>query len=541
MAKHRSINVPRSSVPLMTAGDAAAFGGVEVRNDFYDRSDVYKYLWTYYTNTAYDSLDAIWIRLRVRSKHYRYTRPIYNPTRRLVDLYAGAVWPGVLTAQPEDLPSNAQVAVPLPKKTPLELRAAMDQIWQWSNFSAQRYGLIRFGAALGNVMVEIVDDVDRGKVTFDILWPSHVKALSLDAGGQVKSYAIEYDYEDHEDEKDYTYRREVTADTIKTFRDGEAYSYNGVPSSYANPYGFAPAVWISHANIASVFGLPAVRNISKIDELNSAASHANDQLHKLLSAPIVLGLHNPDAPLPDPPKGSQDSTVGTTIAADPSRESIQYIEANTGATVSTINLPEGQALNHIQSLLNEVERDHPELSLWHAMREMNQISGVAVSRLFGDAQSYINEAQNSYDTALVRLMQMSIAIAGMRQKSGAGGWAEANYQRDKFAKYDLDSYRKGDLDFYILPRPLIPLTEQEAAQLKILNAQADRIVAEIATGAGAQSEDGAPVVNASNGMFGRLARLGGAIGSKDAPQQLSTSLEDERKRTNNSKQADRRK
>jgi hypothetical protein len=523
----------RSSLTI-SSNDAAVFGGVEVRNDFYDRSDVYNYLWSYYTNVAYDDLDHVWNRIRTRSRYYRYTRPIFNPTRRLVDLYAGVIWPGVLTADPEDMPSNTQLAVPLPKSVPLVMRKAMDQIWQWSNFAAQRYSLIRFGAALGNVLVEIIDDVDKGKVTFDIVHPSYLKELNLDQGSFVKSYTVEYKYEDRDDGKDYTYRRTVTPETISTFRDAEPYAYYGNPASYPNPYGFAPAVWVSHANIGSMFGLPAVRNVSKIDELNSLVSHANDQIHKVLGAPIILALHNPDAPMPDQKGGANGSTtVSETIAADPTRESIQYIEANVGAAVHSINLPEGQSLKHVEALLSEVERDHPELSLWHAMREMNQVSGIAVSRLFGDAQAYISEAAGSYDTALVRLMQMGIAIAGMRQSEGAGGWSDENYQRAKFSTFDLDSYRKGDLDFYIMPRPLVPLTEQEAAQLKILNAQAERLETEMKQPQQQPGADGeSPVVNMSNGIYGRLARVGNAVSSKNAPQALSTSLQDEQNRRN---------
>ncbi len=519
-----NVNVSRSTVPLMTSTDAAMFGGVDVRNDYYNRNDVYQYLWSYYTNTAYDELDSVWLRLRTRSKYYRHTRAIFNPVRRLVDFYAGVIWPGALTANPEDLPSNAQVAVPLPKKTPKALRDAMDQLWQWSNFGVQRYGLLRFGAALGNVLVEIVDDVESGKVTWDIVRPGYVRDMHLDNSGFVKSYSVEYKYEDREDGKDYTYRREVSQETIKTYRNDEPYSYYGVPSSYPNPYGFAPAVWMSHANVASIFGLPAVRNVSKIDELNSLVAHANDQIHKLLSAPIILALHDPEAPLPDPPEGATQSSVGMTIAADPSREAIQYIEANVGASVHSLNLPDGQAIKHIEMLLDEVERDHPELSLWQAMREMTQVSGIAVSRLFGDAKAYIDEAASAYDTSLVRLIQMSTAIAGMRQSEGAGGWAEDNYQRKKFASFDLDSYRKGDLDFYILPRPLIPLTEQEAAQLKILNAQAEKIVNELENPqpmlrpSGVAENGVSPSgINTANGINGRLARLGGAIPPANAP------------------------
>jgi len=497
-----------------------------VRGDFYDRTAAYDLLWSYYTNNAYDSLSSAWNILQIKNNYYRHTRPIFNPTRRLVDMYAGAVWPGVLNAEPDDIPSHAQLAVPLPEKTPKQLRAAINQIWQWSNFSAQRYTMVRYGAALGNVMVEIIDDVDRGKVVYDIIWPSYVTDLELDYGGHVKAYSIEYKSEDFTTDKEFVYRRDVTAERISTFYDDRPYSYNGVPSSYANPYGFAPAVWTSHANIGNVFGMPALRNVTKIDELNSLVSHANDQIHKVLSAPIVLALHSPDAPLPD------KKTEEVELNAVQSREAIDYIEANTDAQVHTISLPEGQALKHIQVLLDEVERDHPELSMWDKMRGMSQVSGIAVERLFGDASNYIREAQTNYDTSLIRLCQMSIAIAGMRRSEGAGGWSEDNYQRAKFDGYSLESYKDGELDFYILPRPMVPLTEQEAMQIKILRAQAERLEAEMNQPQQAVQpgqENRAEAVNLPNAVYGRLARLGTGPVPVNGATQMSTSITKESK------------
>lgn len=528
-----STNIPRSLLTGHVSLDPVAELAVAtVRNSFVDRSIAYDFLWSYYVNSAYDKLDSTWQALRARNRYYRWTRPIFNPTRRLVDFYAGQVWPGVLTAQPEDLPSNAQVAVPLPESVSTELRQAMDQIWQWSNFSSQRYSLVRYGAALGNIFVEIIDDVDRGKVVFDLIWPGHVKYLLLDYGGHVKEYVIEFDYEDIDLGKQAKFTRWVTRETIRTFRDGEPFGFNGAPAQYANPYGFAPAVWVHHVNVGAMFGMPAVRNVTKIDELNSLVSHVNDTLHKTLAAPIILAMHSPDAPLPE------SKAEAVEFGSEKERDSIDYIEANTGASVHTIALPQGEALQHVEVLLQEVERDHPELSMWSSMRSMSQVTGAAVERLFGDAASHIREAQGNYDTALIRLMQMSIAIAGMRANERRGAWRDLSYQQEKFTPFGLDSYNQGDLDFYILPRPVVPLTQNEAMQLRILKAQADRLENELA----GNPED---TFNLPNAVYGRLARLGmgpgtnadgSATGRNDSgvispntQQQQSRAIESERR------------
>lgn len=492
------------SIPTFSAEAGGAVSISGTRNQFYDRTAAYNFLWMYYVNTAYDSLNYSWNSLRVKNRYYRFTRAIFNPTRRLVDLYAGSVWPGVLTADAEDIPKNFQIAVPFSKSTDEKVAQAAGQVFQWSNFASQRYALIRQCAALGNLLVEIVDDVDSGKITFDLVWPGHVKDLILDRGGHVRSHTVQYRYYDPADDKEYTYTRAVTQDRISTYRDGVPYSYDGVPSSYENVYGFDPSVWVTHANIGGIFGMPAIRNVTKIDELNSLVSHANDQIHKILSAPIVLGIHSPEAPLPEqqtdeaPPQALQ-------LGSLKERDVIDYIESNIGAEVSTINLPEGQALRHIEELLKEIERDSPELSMWHSMRELNQVSGIAVERLFGDAAIYIYEAQTNYDVALTRLLQMSIAIGGMRAREGAGGWSETNYQRKKFDGFDLESYRKGDLEIAILPRPLVTPTQTEAVQLEILQAQADRLKAEMENPQPGGADPTA--INLPNGVFGRVNRL----------------------------------
>jgi hypothetical protein len=77
------------------------------------RRDNYPVLWAYYSNELFDTaLNPQWAGYRTTYNLYRQIRPIYNPTRRLVDFYAASVWPGVLSEDGLELPDGMPIAVP---------------------------------------------------------------------------------------------------------------------------------------------------------------------------------------------------------------------------------------------------------------------------------------------------------------------------------------------------------------------------------------------------------------------------------------------
>jgi len=61
------------------------------------QTENYRYLWHWYANSVYEDM-AQWQPYKAQYRLYRYIRSMYNPCRRLVDFYAGAVYPGNLRA-----------------------------------------------------------------------------------------------------------------------------------------------------------------------------------------------------------------------------------------------------------------------------------------------------------------------------------------------------------------------------------------------------------------------------------------------------------
>ena len=430
--------------------------GLERRGEFDDRATHYRHLWHLYQNTKFENA-ATWERYKADHHLYRYIRCLYNPTRRLVDFYAGIIYPGTLTTDAKRLPDHSQTAIPFAEDTPPELLEAIGQLWQWSNWSAGKGLLPRYGAALGDAFVEVVDDIDAGTVRAEILWPGLVTDLELDAVGNVKAYAVEYDAETPEGEE-YVYRREVGQDEIATFRDGEPWGYDGQPASYPNPYGFAPAVWANHTYTGGQHGEPAMRNIGKFDEVNGIMSSASDHLMRVLNAPVlVTGGGNIGT-------ATAGTKAGSSADADPSsggREAQKLLQAPMGAEVKHIS-PQGveDVLAYADRLIREIEDDHPELGMYKELRQMSTVTGPGAERMLGDAATYIHDARSNYDTQSAKLFQMAVAVGGFRAGSGAWGRSLTEQQK-KFLPFGLDSYRRGELDLDILPRPIVPETPRE--------------------------------------------------------------------------------
>jgi hypothetical protein len=119
---------------------------------------------------------------------------------------------------------------------------------------------------------------------------------------------------------------------------------------------------------------------------------------------------------------------------------------------------------YIESLTGEIERDHPELGMYNQLREMSQVTGPGASRLFGDVEALVMDAQANYDTQTIKALQMAVAIGGWRLSQG--DWIQGTRQQQAFAGFDLDSFKAGDLDFEIEERPLIPVTEEEELSIE---------------------------------------------------------------------------
>lgn len=444
--------------------DPAAYGRAAATDD---RLAAYRLLWSYYDNSAFADI-ARWQVYRTQNGLYRATRPIYNPARRLVDFYTGVVYQGEWGMEPVAMVAKT-CAIPWGERTPVDLLAAIAQVYQWSNWQSKKNLMLRYAAAVGDCLVTVVDDMERRKVYPDVIWPGIVADIDLDPTGNVTAYALQYDAEGLDAAgkptgETYTFRREVTKTEITE------YANETVTQRVVNPYGFVPACWVQHGASGGEHGEPALRNFGKADELDSIAAHALDKLHRDLESPVLLSGESLGGNLAVAGKpqsvGIPPRFVGQS---QPERETLKIITAQAGADIKTIPVVDAGDIAHIDHLLAEIERDHPELGMYAKLREMSSVTGPGADRMFGDVYALVNAARSQYDQQTVKLMQMCVAIAGWRAGSGAWGLAsQLSTQQRAFAGYDLDSYARGDLDLSIQSRPLVMPSPEDELRLEQL-------------------------------------------------------------------------
>jgi hypothetical protein len=441
---------------------------------FYRRISEYDLLWSYYNSSAFDRAARflnnqiaggyygpyLWDRYKANYNLYRNIRLIYNPTTRLVNFYAGQVYPGVLSEDGSKLPDGVPLAIPFSDDTSPALRSAIAQIWQWSNWQQKKAVEVRYCAALGSVLVEVEDDLDRGKVCLSVCWPGTVVDLDLDNAGNVKSYTIEYyTYEDGVGQ--YRYKKTVDQQYFRYFKDDEPFDY-GYGAVVENPYGFVPAVWIKHSDMGGDHGAPVISGtMGKIDELNNLASHVHDQIHKVIGAPLLISSKSKITNLFSTQKRGPTSDF---LEPSTDQESVLMLAGPEDAKAQTLagDLNLADAALHMDRIITEIENDHPELSFYKELRTMSQVTGPGAQRMMGDVEQLVIEAQAGYDLQNIKLFQMAVAMAGFRANSG--NWGPLNSQQQKFAPFNLDSYEAGDLEMAIMPRPLLNSTKLERAQ-----------------------------------------------------------------------------
>lgn len=439
------------------------------RDGIASRQSTYEQMFAYYSNTAFEDV-AQWARYRINHNLYRFTRPIFNPVTRVVDFYAEHIYPGTLNFDPSV--ENRRAAIPFSHSTPLEIKSVAGQMWQWSNWQNGNSIMVQNGAMTGNVYVDIVDDVEKGKIRFQVFFPSMVKEIDIDPYGNVQGIVLEYFTEDKRINggRPFRYAKEMQKDFIAYYKDGELFDY-GQGKVIENPYGFVPGVWVKHLDSGMDYGIPAIRSgMAKIDEINSIVSHTADHIHKQIESPRII---------------FDDSTIKPLFGADAdftdfdSRQQQVLLKGKQGGSTETLvgTLDPQTIIPLIEKMIVEIEADYPEITMYEKLREQNIVTAPGAERLMGDVARKMSRPAANYDKGNEKLIQMGAAIGGFRANRGDWGGNLTPQQR-KFLPFDLLSYNRGELDLTILERELTPQTSREEADEMMVRASAVAAVAD---------------------------------------------------------------
>lgn len=440
--------------------------------------------WSWYAGTMFDDLSRH-SRLMGDPRVYANTSLIYKHVRSVVDFYATTVYQGDLSTDGQPLPDGTRGAIPIdPQVTDKvqaeNIRRGIAELWAMWNWRQNMTLRPQFGAALGDVLTELIDDTARGVVYPSIVRPWHVPEIEINHVGDVKRYVVEYQTEDAKGQA-YRYRKEIDKRAFRYYRDDRPDNTRPGGAEEENPYGFVPAIWDRHRIGWGERGIAATDDTRQaLLQLNSLLSHSFDFQRKAFAAPIIVRgrLSRPGQTVLEVDPGgmtaSQDpgfvDRMRNRMADRGSRiaESLGIME--TGDPAAAILQPQfdiGQTLAIIQFLKDGILEENPEGSFYHDLREMSELTGPGAERALGDAASRCRLARAGYDAQSIKKNQMSLAVAGYRVNAGdwetdiGNGKRTLTARQRAFAPFGLDSYAKGELDHGISDRPVVLPTRLE--------------------------------------------------------------------------------
>lgn len=404
----------------------------------------YDILWAQYENTVYRSIHSWASTYKTRYALYRYIRNIYNPAYRLGEFWKAHLWGG-----PLDPEAGEEGALPI-LTTKENIRPPIADIWEWSGWASRKDIVTLQGSIYGDVFLKVIDDVEREKVYLANIYPGTVIDLEKDPFGHIKAYTIEEERAHPFDEKPVTYKetahREGDLVVFKTFLDDALFAWNGIAAQWSEPYGFVPMIHIQHNDVGLGWGWSELHpGRSKMHELDDLASLLSDQIRKSVNAKWFFSGAKASSPI------QTMTTTETTARPEPGREEEPALyspdpQSKAMPLVAPIDI-EGVNL-HIKSLLEEFERDYPELS-FEALRVQGDISGRALRIARQPAEAKVQQRRTIYDDGLKRALQMAVSIGGFR---------------NIFPGFSLDSFEAGALDFIFGPRGVFvtdPIDESE--------------------------------------------------------------------------------
>jgi hypothetical protein len=428
--------------------DAFMAANVQQPDDFNDwsaRQLRYEIYWAYYENSVYRKVHGWAEAYKAEYGLYKYIRNIYNPTFRLGEFWKSHLMGGDLDPLAGD---GKQVPSALPIITKNEaIRPALANIWRWSNWKVRKdtYGL--WGTIMGDVVLRVVDDVDRGKVYLDIVHPGTISDLTRDPFGNVKGYVItEKRMDPDQPNRTVTYKEVATRDgqsvRYQLFKNDAPYAWEMQAPEWTESYGFIPMVLVKNNDVGMDWGWSELHaDQAKFREADDLASKLSDQIRKLVDSPwLFSGVDNP---------ATKNKTMPTTTGGEPTaarkmpgREEIPALYGPVGAAATPLVAPIDIAgtTAYIQSILKDIERDYPELS-----DTLNNVQGDVSGRALRinrqPSEGKVKQRRVNYDDGLVRAQQMAMTIGGIRGYEG-------------FKGFNIGSYDAGDLEHSIGPRPV---------------------------------------------------------------------------------------
>lgn len=459
----------------------SAFKNYDTIEPAIEQQGRYALLWAFWEG-SWRRDPALWNARASNPNLYNDTRELWRHADAVVSLYQQFVYPGDLSTDGQPLPDGTKGAIPIAPQVggagDDQLLRAYAEWWNLTRYKQRKSLRPKMAAILGDCLTELVDDVERGMVLPNLVWPGWVVDLQLDMVGNVSAYTLEYDVQIAESKRygqnvaaeSYRWRKEVNKSGFWYYKNDRLDHFT------ENIYEFCPAIWDRHESVWGARGVGAFeKTMQQALEINSVLSHAVDYQARAFASPIgVIGSSlssSRDASIQMPrPRRRTDAEI-LQDADERLAEFMNLLPLSDNGKFVNVPIDIGKTMDLLEFVEDSVASENPEAKFWQQLAEMTQLTAPGVERAASQVIGKVKAARDEHDPRTIAEGQMAIAMMGQRLKDGdyAPEIVSARSARyDAFRPFDLGSYGRGEMDCSLPDRPVLSPTEEEKLNNLIL-------------------------------------------------------------------------
>lgn len=398
-----------------------------------------------------------------------------NPTNAVAAFYRANLMPGIIRRDDERSALPLEMSGDLP--TAETLRDAIHTAWSWSNLNNQKQAACYDVALLGDQIIRINGNRDRGRAWMEFIQPDYMTELDTDNRGYLTYIRLDVPmlrrnaddtttpmiHTEIWDKERMRYRRWETERrtwAAKIEQLGTPMEDTELDQIYGTD--FVPFVhWQFEASSSSPRGLPAtIHALDKILYGDALVTALHQRLTNHNVPDMILtgaSMRDPDGfSMPPPPLTAAESVTidGQTFWGVPGGWQLQS------------SVPQLDYANHlavVNAHYNALSQtDLPELAWYQISEAGGDLSGKALNYKLTPAKARVEEARGNADDAIIRATQMVLSVG-------------QNLDIPGFTARDIGGYDTGAFDFWIGDRPIVPLSLEEESKLE--TERANQVVA----------------------------------------------------------------
>lgn len=385
-----------------------------------------------------------------------------NPVNAVCEFYESTLWPGTIREDDDD--SALPLIVGPDARDADNLRAAIHQVWRWSNWNDGKETAAYDAANLGDQVFKVRSDEAQKRAWFEVIAPDYMTDLDTDGRGYLTYIRLDIPVNRRKADGaiETVIHTEVWDKETQLYRRWEGPSRGivsldqlGRPTEQETMeqlagVDFVPFVhWRFKATSTDSRGVSAFgRALDKIIYGDALVTALHQRLTRYNQADWALEGSGVDAdgmPIPAPQVGSGDDGA--------------VLEMGGG---KLWRLPSGWKLRDLVAGLDYANHlavvdahyramksyDLQELTWYEVSEASGADSGRALDYKLTPAKSKLDKARGRSDASLIRVTQMCLSVG---QQLGIADFSEAK----------IGTYAAGNFDFWIADRPIVPVSPQD--------------------------------------------------------------------------------